>query len=266
MVDGAKVREFYFNPPPDDPSRIPGRAELWARYERQRVEDCLLRGGDPAREGLGEHGRLVGGPDKPMTVFSVRPERALPCAPLPLAWYDYPAAREPWPPLGGIEGARAFMRSLSGAYLAGLRNRPSGTQLEGLFRAATLTDPESYFLRHIFTCIRPAQFTRLLLGSGLSVYEVARAVHNSGTHRALIAIWLGGHALRPWDVVGEEHWRELKRAKDEAWAREGGRGPVRGATGHCRSNPSPEAAPGTVGHVRTGPWSGEAHRDGGSSK
>ena len=47
MLDRAKVRAAYFDPPPDDPERVPTREELWARYERRLVEACLLHGGDP---------------------------------------------------------------------------------------------------------------------------------------------------------------------------------------------------------------------------
>ena len=102
--DFGKVREFYFNPPTDDnPPRIPTDEEFCARYERRRIENCLRRGGDPEAEGLGEHGSMIGGPGKPVTVFHVDPARVLGGAPLPLAWYAYPAAREPWPPRGGVE-------------------------------------------------------------------------------------------------------------------------------------------------------------------
>ena len=47
MLDLAKVRNAYFNPPPDEPGRVLTREELHARYERRRVEGCLRRGGDP---------------------------------------------------------------------------------------------------------------------------------------------------------------------------------------------------------------------------
>ena len=60
--------------------------------------------------------------------------------------------------------------------------------MERRFRADTLTRLESHHLRHIFLCLRAPDFSRLLVAAGLSVYEVARTVHNSGTHRAAIAI------------------------------------------------------------------------------
>ena len=228
--DFGKVREFYFNPPADDdPPRIPTEEEFCARYERRRVANCLRRGGDPEAEGLGEHGSMIGGPGKPVTVFHADPARVLGCAPLPLSWYAYPAAREPWPPRGGVEEARGFLGWLSAKHLAGLRNRPGGSEMERRFRAKTLTRLESHHLRQIFLCLRAPDFSRLLAASGLSVHEVARTVHNSGTHRAAIAIWLEAYAIRPEDLgkVPGERWRKLRRAKDEAWARAGLRPPWR---------------------------------------
>ena len=53
MLDLAKVRHAYFNPPPDDPERALTREELFARYERRRVEGLppSRRGPAPGRLG-----------------------------------------------------------------------------------------------------------------------------------------------------------------------------------------------------------------------
>ncbi len=93
MLDLAKVRRLYFNPPPDDPEREPTREELWARAESRAVEACLRWGGDPKAEGLGEHGALIGGRGKPLRRLTSNPERSLRRRPLPLAWFDTPRAR-----------------------------------------------------------------------------------------------------------------------------------------------------------------------------
>lgn len=37
MLDIAKVRRLYFNPPPDDSGRDPTREVLWARAEPRAV-------------------------------------------------------------------------------------------------------------------------------------------------------------------------------------------------------------------------------------
>ena len=61
MVDIERVREFCFNPPPDDEPRFSTAEECYARNERSRVENCLDHDRDPKGEGLGEHGSLIGG-------------------------------------------------------------------------------------------------------------------------------------------------------------------------------------------------------------
>ncbi|MDE3262637.1 MAG: hypothetical protein OYL41_11715 [Acidobacteriota bacterium] len=93
MLDVVKIRHFYFHPPPDDPEHESTPEELWASAERQEVEECLLRGGDPRAEGLGEHGSLIGGPVKPARCFGFNPEKRLPRNPLPLSRFDHPRAR-----------------------------------------------------------------------------------------------------------------------------------------------------------------------------
>lgn len=229
MLDVEKVREFYFNPPPDGESRFPSAEECYARYERSRVENCLYLGRDPELEGLGEHGSLIGGEGKPPTVLYDDPLRVVALPLPPLAWLDYAAAREPWPPDGGVTGARGFLGFLSAKHLAGLRERPGGAETEWLFRSRSLTWRESHWLRHIFLCLHADSFRRLVLGAGLSVYEVARAAHNSGVERGELAFWFDPYAIRPEDLpkVPEEEWRKLRRAKEEAWVQSGARPPFR---------------------------------------
>ena len=118
-----------------------------------------------------------------------------------------------------MTGAREFLGFLSAKHLAGLRERPSGAETERLFRARSLTWRESSWLRHIFLCLHAGSFRKLVLGAGLSVYEVARAAHNSGIERGELAFWFDPYAIRPEDLprVPEEEWRKLRRAKEEAW-------------------------------------------------
>lgn len=197
MLDYDEVRRCYFDPPPDDPERIPSREELYARYERRRVERCLRYGGDPLAEGLGEHGSLIGGPDKPPTTFSVRPEHTLPLNPLPLTWFDNDLARTPPPPPGGIADAHAFLGALAGDHLAGMPERPSGARLAHILRSEKLTDRERSQLWHIFGDIRVFDLKRLLTRAGLSVYQIARAIHLSQTTRALVVTWINQFGVPP---------------------------------------------------------------------
>ena len=197
MLDLAKVRHAYLHPPPDDPGRVLTREELYARYERRRVEGCLRRGGDPVLEGLGEHGSLIGGPDKPLTAFGVRPERAGRLQPLPLAWFDYPQARSASLPKSSADEAHDFFTALAADHLAGMPDRPSGAQLARTLRSARLEGREWSQLWHVFACIRIWDLKRLLSRGGLSVYEVARAIHLSDTCRAEVVTWINQFAVSP---------------------------------------------------------------------
>ena len=197
MLDLAKVRHAYFHPAPDEPERALTREELYARYERRRVEGCLRRGGDPCHERLGEHGSLIGGPGKPLTVFGVRPERAGRLQPLPLAWFDYPRARSASQPPGGTEEAHSFFAALAADHLAGMPERPDGPRLERTFRSSELKGREWSQLWHVFACIRIWDLKRLLSRGGLSIYEVARAIHLSDACRAEVVRWINQFAVLP---------------------------------------------------------------------
>lgn len=197
MLDFAKVRAFYSDPPPHDPERIPSREELYARHEHRRVELCRLRGGDPEAEGLGPHGSLIGGPDKPLTLFRRCPERLTKLHPLPLSWFDHPRGRTPIIPPGGIEEAHTFFASLSGAYLAGMPDRPSGLLLRRYFRSAELTGQPWSQVWHVFAAIPPIHLHCILPRGAISLYETARAIHLTRIRRADVVAWINQFGVRP---------------------------------------------------------------------
>ena len=199
MLDIAKIRDLYFNPPPDDRERLPSREELYAREERRAVERCLLSGGDPRERALGEHGSLIGGLDKPLRRFTWDPEFAPRSrVPLPLPWFDNPRARSmasnPDP-----DHARVFFAHLSAGHLAGYPNRPRGADLGRLFRSPRLTPVERDQVWHVFACMRLSDLPGLLSRGGLSLYEVARAIHLSKTLRPRVIAWLNQFGSRPRD-------------------------------------------------------------------
>ena len=211
MLDLEKVRAAYFDLPPDDPERVPTREELYARYERRRVEACLRSGSDPRKAGLGEHGSLIGGAGKPLSMSSVRPERAVHLRPLPLAWFDNPRARSAVVPIGGSAEAHAFFGALAADHLAGMPERPTGTRLARIFRATTHEGREWSQLWHVFACIRIPDLKRLLSRGGLSVYEIARAIHLSQTRRADVVSWINQFGVKPGTPeVGPEDARPLR--------------------------------------------------------
>lgn len=197
MIDYDLVRAYYFDPPPRDPERVPSDEELIARHERRRYEDCILRFGDPVAEGLGPHGSMIGGPDKPTTVHYERAERTTLLDPLPLSWWDYPWARRAILPPGGERAAHAFLADVAGIHLAGVLNRPSGPRLARLFRSPALLDADRAVLRHLFGAITAPRFYRLRTDGGVSLYEMARALHATRTRRADLVRWINRFAVRP---------------------------------------------------------------------
>ncbi|WP_419164842.1 hypothetical protein [Candidatus Palauibacter sp.] len=140
---------------------------------------------------------MIGGPDKPLTAFGVQPERAGRLQPLPLAWFDYPRARFASPPPGGTDEVHDFFAALAADHLAGMPDRPSGAGLARTFCSARLKGREWSQLWHVFACIRIWDLKRLLSRGGLSVYEVARAIHLSDTCRAEVVTWINQFAVPP---------------------------------------------------------------------
>lgn len=198
MLDVAKIRRLYFNPPPADPERLPSREELYAREERRAVERCVLSGGDPREVGLGEHGSLIGGPGKPPRRFTWDPEFAPRSrTPLPLTWFDTPRARSRPAQASTADEVRAFFAHLSGGHLAGMQNRPTGAELARLFRSPRLTSVERDQVWHVFACIRLGDLPGLLTRGGMSLYEVARAIHLCKTLRPHVIAWINQFGARP---------------------------------------------------------------------
>lgn len=189
MLDVAQIRHFYFNPPPADPERIPSREELYARAERRAVEDCILSGGDPRDQGLGEHGALIGEGSKPPRHYSRDPDLAgRGRTPLPLAWFEHPqATAKPSTPPAEVH---AFFDHLSGAHLAGYPDRLLGRALARAFRAPRMTSVQRDQVWHVFACIHPWDLPGLLAEGGMSVHEVARAIHLSKTLRPQVIDWI----------------------------------------------------------------------------
>ncbi len=195
MLDLDQVRAAYFNPPPDDPEYQPSREERFAQYERRAVKWCLERGGDPRAEGLGEHGSLIGGPGKPLRVVG-RPsalEYAVDWRPLPLTWFGHRRARTPVCATLNPD----VLRPLSAGYLAGTPNRPDGAELARIFRSEQPTRRERAHLYEIFACMELSYLAELFSSSGLSLYEIARAIHVSDTRRGEVVAWLNQFGVRP---------------------------------------------------------------------
>ncbi|MDE0179642.1 MAG: hypothetical protein OXP36_13740 [Gammaproteobacteria bacterium] len=128
-------------------------------------------------------------------MFGVWPELAEPLRPLPLSWFDCPLAWSASAPPGVAEEAHDIVASLAADHLAGMPERPSGAALARTFRATQLKGREWSQLWHVFACIRIWDLKRLLSRAGLSVYEIARAIHLSDTRRAEVVTWINQFAV-----------------------------------------------------------------------
>ena len=197
MTNPDLIRAYYFDPPPPDPEHQPSDEELIARYERQRYDQCVRLGGDPIAAGLGPHGSLIGGPDKPLTIHPCRAEHAVPFSPLPLSWWDYPYARRRFLPSGGERAAHAYLGDMSGLYLAGIANRPSGPRLAEMFRSPAPSEPDLAILTHLLSAISEVSFYRLNSRGGVALYELARALHRTRVRRNPLVRWINRRAIRP---------------------------------------------------------------------
>jgi AcrR family transcriptional regulator len=196
MLDIPKIRHFFSNPQTSTAEHFPSREELYARAELRDVENCIRSGEDPREWSLGEHGALIGGPGKPPRYYGVDPEFAVPHRnPLPLAWFEHPKALSapPTPP----EQVRAFFSHLSGGHLAGYPDRPTGVELARIFRSAHMTPVESDQVRHVFACIHPWDLPGLLWSGGMSIHQVARAIHLSRTSRQDVIAWINLFGVPP---------------------------------------------------------------------
>jgi len=200
MPDFDLVRAYYFDPPSLD-SRDASDEALIARYERRRFERCILRMGDPAAEGLGPHGSMIGGPGKPATLHHERAERTAPIDPLPLSWWDYPRARLRLLPPGGQQAAYSYLRDLAGAHLAGVPNRPSALRLAAMFRFPRLSLADRDILAQLFGALPPPRFKSLRTLGGVSLYEMARALHVTRNRRNAFVRWINQFAVRPDTVL-----------------------------------------------------------------
>ena len=197
MIDFDRVRAYYFNPPPPDPLSVPSDEELIARYERRRYDRCILRLGDPVAEGLGPHGSMIGGPGKPITVHYERAERTTPLVPLPLSWWDHPRARLCLRPPGGQHAALSYLRDLAGAHLAGVPNRPSAQQLAWMFHSPRPSSSDRDILAQLFGALPAPRFKSLRTLGGISLYEMARAIHVTRNRRHAFIRWLHRFAIPP---------------------------------------------------------------------
>ena len=195
-LDFEAIRKAFYGPPrARPPDRLPTREELLAENERIRLERRLELGLDPAPDGVGEYGSLIGGAGKPLTVIHRSVERLLRIEPMPLNWFDYPEARRAWQ--GRVEQELEFLNGLINRHLAGFLNRPTAAELASWLRSPDCHPRMQAALYNIFETILPIERPRLLSKGHFSVYEIARAVIMAESRAPGTVRWLHQFAVDP---------------------------------------------------------------------
>lgn len=199
MIDFDAVRQAYHTPPPLD-DHVPTTEDRIAAFERQRLEQARALGIDVVAEGMGEHGSLIGGPDKRPTRFEGgrRAEDMVRMAPMPLDWFSHPNANR----RNACPDAHRYLDALSADHLAGCDPRPNGRTLHRLLRADRLADHEAHLVEQFLARLRMIEMAGLLSRAGLTVYEIARAMHLSGSRTPAKTHWVNQFAERPGRAGG----------------------------------------------------------------
>ncbi len=140
---------------------------------------------------------MIGGPGQPITIHYERAERTTPLEPLPLSWWDHPRARLRILPPGGHQAALSYLHDLAGAHLAGVPNRPTAQDLALIFRSADPSPTDRDVLRQLLAALPAPRFKSLRTLGGVSLYEMARAVHVTGSRRNAFIRWLHRFAVPP---------------------------------------------------------------------
>lgn len=193
MINFQAVRRAYRSPPPPG-DHVPTIEERIAAFERQRVADARQRGQDLRTSRMGEYGSLIGGPGKPPTRFEGgrRAEDMARMPPMPLEWFDHDNAHYRTP----CADPHKYLDTLSADHLAGRNPRPDGRTLRRLLRADHLTEQEAHLVEQFLARLRMIELASLLSRASLTVHEIARAMHLSGTTTPAKIHWLNQFASR----------------------------------------------------------------------
>ena len=203
------VRKAFYGPPlASPPDRLPTQEEVLAEHQRISMQCTIEMGLDPATRAIGEHGSLIGGPGKPLTVIARPVERLLRLEPMPLEWFDYPQARRAWRGRADDDTAGRdrieFLQEVIHSHLAGFPDPPTATELSSWICSPASFPPKTAALYNIFENISSGQCARMLSRGHFCVYEVARIVILSEARAPEVIAWLHQFAVDPSQRSGSE--------------------------------------------------------------
>ncbi len=201
-IDYNAVRKAFYGPPlASPPDHLATREEILAEHQRICLQVSKDLGVDPSTHAAGEHGSLIGGPGRPLTVIGRPVERLLRLEPMPLDWFDYPQARRAW--YGSCDNTAAhrerieFLEEVIHCHLAGFPEPPTATELATWILCPVSVPSGTGPLYNIFENIPPGQCACLLSRGHFSVYEVARIIILSEARSPELIAWLHQFAVDP---------------------------------------------------------------------
>lgn len=208
-IDYNAVRKAFYGPPlASPPDHLPTQEEVLAEHQRICLQCTTDLGLNPASRAIGEHGSLIGGPGKPLTVIARPVEWLLRLEPMPLEWFDYPQARRVWcGPADEKTASREqieFLEEVIRCHLPGFPNPPKATELSSWIRSPASCPPRKAALYNIFENISPGQCAQMLSRGHFSVYEVARIIILSEARAPEMVAWLHQFAVDPKQKPGEK--------------------------------------------------------------
>ena len=201
-IDFDAVRKAFYGPPLPSPlQQLPTREEILAEHQRICLQVTRELGVDPSPAAIGEHGSLIGGIGRPLTVIARPIGKLLRLGPMPLEWFDHPRARRTWN--GGVDDSAAFreriefLEQVIRSHLAGFPNPPTASELASWIECPVSLPRGAGALYNIFENISPGQCARMLSKGHFSVYEVARVIIHSEARSPELIAWLHQFAVDP---------------------------------------------------------------------
>lgn len=175
--------------------RVPTREDLYARWHWIRENRMLKNGGNPAKHDIGRKSWMISGKGEPR-YKEEGPilEHRFRYDPMPLDWFDNPAARkifrDPDPEHGLLE-------HLCAKHLAGWQDRPSGKEMFQMLLEGTANDDERDVVRELLVDLYPEVYSQLRRRDALSIWHIARAALECDVKRGALSWWLNQFAVKP---------------------------------------------------------------------
>ena len=175
--------------------RVPTREDLYARWHWFSEKRLLKNGRNPSKHGIGRTSWMVSGIGKPK--FNENQpflEYRFRYDPMPIEWFDNPAARkifrDPDPEHG-------FLEHMCAKHLAGWEDRPSGKEMYRMLREGTTNPNEREVVREFLVDLYPEVFPQLRREDALSIWHIAKAALDSNAKRGALSWWLNQFAKKP---------------------------------------------------------------------